>query len=253
MVGAEQFYDGLAGDYDLLFDDWWSAAQWHGQVVATVLAAQGVLPPARLLDCTCGIGTQALPLTAAGFDVTGTDVSSAAVARARSEAATRDLRLPLHVADVRQVRDAVAGTFDVVLSCDNALPHLLTDDDLAAALRSIRACLRDGGLLLASLRDYDALTADRPAGVPITLHGEPGSRHGAGQAWTWSDDGDQVAISLFTLAEEGGGWRTAAHETTYRALRRDTLTASLHAAGFADVRWLRPDESGYYQPIVLAT
>jgi SAM-dependent methyltransferase len=250
MAEAREFYDGLAEEYGALFEDWWAAAQWHGAVVAQVLADLGVEPPARVLDATCGIGTQALPLAARGFHVTGSDISAGAVARARREADARGIEVQLEVADVREPR---ASGFDAVISCDNALPHLLTDDDLAAALRSIRACLRDGGLLLASLRDYDALAAERPAGVPITLHGEPGSRHGAGQAWTWSDDGDQVAISLFTLAEEGCGWRTSAHETTYRALRRDTLTAALHTAGFADVRWLRPDESGYYQPIVLAT
>jgi len=40
--------------------------------------------------------------------------------------------------------------------------------------------------------------------------------------------------------------------TTYRALLRETLTQTLSQAGFAEVRWLMPDESGFYQPIVLA-
>jgi glycine/sarcosine N-methyltransferase len=52
-AGPEAFYDALALDYHLLFADWWTAAQWHGEVIARVLADRGVRPPARVLDCTC--------------------------------------------------------------------------------------------------------------------------------------------------------------------------------------------------------
>ena len=252
MVGAEEFYDGLASEYHCLFPDWWSAALWHGSVIAALLAAEGVQPPASVLDCTCGIGTQALPLAATGYAVTATDVSAAAAERARTEAAERRLQVTLSVADVRHLRDTVQPAFDCAISCDNALPHLLTDADLDAALRSIRACLRDGGVFLASIRDYDALAVARPEGVPVTLHGEPGGRHASGQSWRWSDDGQHLDIALFTMRESAQGWRVAVHETTYRALQRDALSAGLARSGFGRIRWLMPEQSGYYQPVVLA-
>ncbi len=176
MATPEEFYDALASEYHLLFDDWWSAALEHGRVIADVLAQRGTLA-GRLLDCTCGIGTQALPLSSLGYAVTATDVSSAAIDRARAEAAGRGIDVDFTVCDIRDVRDHVEGSFDVAISCDNALPHLLTDEHLEAALRSVRACLRPAGLLLVSLRDYDALRRSRPDGVPIAIHGEAGSRH----------------------------------------------------------------------------
>jgi len=253
VLEAERFYDALAGDYHLLFADWWPAARWHGEVIAGVLAARGVTPPATVLDCTCGIGTQALPLAAVGYRVVATDVSAEAVRRARVEAAARGLTLDLRVADVRRLRPAVDGVFDAVISCDNALPHLLTDDDLASAARGIRDCLRDDGVLVASIRDYDALRLDRPPGTPITLHGSPGRRAGAVQSWAWSPDGEFVDVSLFLLQESASGWRVSAHETRYRALRRDVLVSVLRASGFGSVDWLEPEDSGYYQPIVVAT
>lgn len=253
MANPEQFYDALASEYHLLFAHWWSAAQWHGRVIAGILAERGI-PTGRLLDCTCGIGTQALPLAALGYEVTATDVSQAAVDRARVEAAARGIDVDLKVCDIRDVRDQVDGAFQVAISCDNALPHLLTDQHLEGALRSVRACLRPAGLFLASLRDYDALRLTRPDGVPISVHGEAGSRHGSGQAWGWSPDADYVDIELFTLTEDAAGsWRARSGTTRYRALRRAKLESLLISAGFAEAEWFMPDVSGYYQPIVLAT
>ncbi|GAB5077146.1 class I SAM-dependent methyltransferase [Arthrobacter sp. AD-310] len=251
-VGPEEFYDALASEYHLLFEDWWSAAQWHGQVIAQVLSRRG-FPSARLLDCTCGIGTQALPLARRGYSVTASDVSRGAVERARREAAARGISAGFRTCDIRDVRGHVDGTFDVVISCDNALPHLLTDEDLERALRSVHACLGTGGLLLVSLRDYDALRITRPPGVPLSVHGAVGRRHGSGQAWSWSEDAEYVDIELFTFTEvEAGSWRAHSRGTRYRALGRAKLEALLASAGFTGPEWLMPGDSGYYQPIVLA-
>jgi len=256
-VGAapapEDFYDALASEYHLLFPDWWTAAQWHGEVISRVLADRDVRPPAKVLDCTCGVGTQALPLAALGYRMTGTDLSRRAVERARGEAETRGIPVTLRPADVRQVRAAVTGIFDAAISCDNSLPHLLTDQDLERAIESIRACLRDGGIFVASIRDYDSLRRTRPAGVPIELHGKPGSRHGAGQNWRWSADADHLDITLFTFREQAtGDWAVSAHETRYRALRRDRLSHVMTHRGFTSAEWLMPEESGYYQPLMVA-
>src|SRR5215212_10006209 len=166
---------------------------WHGRVIASLLAARGVGEHSRVLDCTCGIGTQALPLAVLGYNVTGTDLSQRSVERARMEARARGLQIDLEVADVRTVRKVIA------------------------------------------------------------LHGPSGERQGAGQAWVWSPAGDQLQIALFTLAEGPNGvWNAAAHETTLRALRRSVLTAALAQHGFEAVHWPMPEESGYYQPIVVA-
>ena len=253
MAGPEEFYDGLVSEYHFLFEDWWRAAMWHNRVVASLLAARGVGEHSRVLDCTCGIGTQALPLAVLGYNVTGTDLSHRSIERARMEAQARGLQIDLEVADIRKVREVVVGDFDAVISCDNALPHLLTDDDLDQAIGNVRACLRVGGLLIASVRDYDALAVARPTGLPIALHGPTGERQGAGQAWLWSPAGDLVDITLFTLAEStNGAWNATAHETTLRALRRSELTTALGQHGFKAVHWLMPEDSGYYQPIVVA-
>lgn len=248
---AQEFYDALAERYHLLFEDWWSAAERHGEVVAAVLSSRGVAS-GRILDATCGVGTQALPLAGLGYGVTGADVSAASIARARAEADSRGLAVGLAVHDVRD--PGLPTGFDAAISCDNALPHLLTDLDLDLALGNLWTCLRPSGLLLASIRDYDRLRQERPTGVPLAVHGVAGARHASGQSWRWADDGEHVDIEVFTLVEGADGtWTGESASTRYRALRRATLEAALTRAGFGQVEWLPPEVTGFYQPMVIAT
>src|SRR5258708_39177023 len=119
-LDAEAFYDSLAADYHLIFDDWWTAAEQHGAIIERLLRRVGVAPPGRVLDCTCGIGTQALPLALRGYRMVGTELSQEALTRAGREAASRDIAVELVVADVRELVSHVDGPFDAVISCDNS-------------------------------------------------------------------------------------------------------------------------------------
>ncbi|HEX8953476.1 MAG TPA: methyltransferase domain-containing protein, partial [Polyangia bacterium] len=63
----------------------WDTGVPDGHLVATVGA--GVITPGRALEVGCGTGTDVLWLAAQGFDVTGVDVSSLAIDKARAKAA----------------------------------------------------------------------------------------------------------------------------------------------------------------------
>jgi glycine/sarcosine N-methyltransferase len=246
------FYEQLAGDYHLIFADWSQAIERQANALDRLIRAARGEPPLDVLDCTCGIGTQAIGLAGRGYTVTASDLSPANVRRAEAEAARRGLRLAVAVADVRELGEAVTGTFDVVLSCDNALPHLLTDTDLRAAAAQMRARLRDDGLLLASIRDYDELRRERRRAEWPRVFGEPGGRRVVFQVWDWAADGERYTLTLFLLQEDARGWRLRHFSTVYRALQRADLSAALAAAGFEQIRWHMPQDTGYYQPVVTA-
>jgi hypothetical protein len=55
------------------------------------------------------------------------------------------------------------------------------------------------------------------------------------------------------MARGGRGWTVAERMTTLRALTRAAVSDALGRAGFADVAWLMPGETGFYQPIVAAS
>jgi SAM-dependent methyltransferase len=248
---AASFYDGLADEYHLLFADWDASVRRQGDVLDRLIAGQLGPPPHRVLDCSCGIGTQAIGLAGRGYRVHGTDISPAAVARAEREAARLGVSLTTGVADLRAL-EAVEGTFDVVLSCDNAVPHLLADGDLRRAARGMRAKLRPDGLLVVSIRDYDRLIAERPRAELPRVFDRPDGRQIAFQVWDWEEDRPVYTVHQYVVREADGAWQTHHQATAYRALRRDELAEIVREAGFVEIRWRLPEETGYYQPILTA-
>jgi glycine/sarcosine N-methyltransferase len=109
-----------------------------------LLEAQGVGLQSAVLDCCCGIGTQAIGLSSRGYNIVGTDISSRSIERARTEAKSRGLAIRFEVADLRMLSSQVKELFDAVISFDNALPHLLTEDELYRGLTEVRRYLLPG-------------------------------------------------------------------------------------------------------------
>ena len=171
-MSVEDFYDGLAAEYHLIFEDWDVAVLRQGAVLDALIREAQAIAGVDVLDCSCGIGTQAIGLAASGYRVHGTDISQRSIERARVEAARLGQRVSFDVADFRDL-DSVEGEFDVVLSCDNAVPHLQTDEDIGIALRAMGRKLRPRGLLVISIRDYDKALVERPATTSRLLLGPP--------------------------------------------------------------------------------
>ncbi len=247
------FYDTFAEHYHLIFEDWEASMMRQAAAIDSVLRRERPIRSGMtILDCACGIGTQSLGLAKLGFRVTGCDVSAGAVQRARSEAAMRRLTIPFYVADMRDLGNVTAGDFDAVICMDNALPHLPSEADLMKAANQIRAKLRTGGTFIASIRDYDDLVRERPVVQGPAFFSDSGKRRIAFQLWDWHDE-RRYTFHMYITRETLDGWTTFHGRGEYRAALRDEITSILAAGGFTNVRWQFPAESGFYQPIFVAT
>jgi len=244
------FYDPLAEHYHLLFKDWDASIERQASVLHALLGSQLRDGPLKILDCSCGIGTQALGFASRGHSVVASDLSPAAVARAKREADSRGLEISFHVSDMTSLAEIEERDFDVVAALDNALPHL-TRTQVAAAVRAMVSKLKRGGLFLASIRDYDSLLVQRPAIQEPAFYGEAGRRRIVHQVWDWIDQ-ERYAVHLYITMQTDEGWKALHFVSEYRCLLRDELSMSLAEGGLHEIRWLMPSESGFYQPLVLA-
>jgi glycine/sarcosine N-methyltransferase len=245
---VRDFYDGLAAEYHLVYGDHWDDAVARQGEVLDGLVREALGGPVDVLDCSCGIGTQAIGLALRGHRVVGTDISERSLKRARAEAARLGAEASFSVADFRDL-DGVDGPFDVVLSCDNALPHLLDEAELAGALRAMRSKLRSGGVLIISIRDYEKERP--PAPPPYLVAGPP--RRLVVRLHDWdAPDSPYYTVRFFFITETDDGWELTHHSGRYRALPRAQLTAAAVGAGFEDVVWHEAADVGYHQPILTA-
>lgn len=249
---VRDFYDQFAERYHLIFADWQASIVRQAAILDQLIRDELGPGPFSMLDCACGIGTQAIGLANLGHRVHATDLSLAAVTRAELEALSAGVSLTSGVADMRELAQQVPGTFDVVLACDNALPHLLTDDDLRLATANIASKLRPGGLFLASIRDYDDLVQTRPRSEMPRVFDSPDGRRITFQVWDWAPAGSAYQVHQFLVRQTDDRWHTDHFVAPYRALLREDLDATLRTAGFEDIRWHEPEASGFYQPVVTA-
>jgi len=246
---VQTFYDSMAAQYDKLFADWQAATHEQALVLQKLFEQQGFDLSAKVLDCACGIGTQAIGLAELGYRVTAGDISGGEIAEAKVRAAQRGVDIRFARADFRALAKTFAQPFDIIICMDNALPHMLTREDLASAVDSIVGQLAPGGLFVASIRDYDALLTQRPAYSPPYIHQTPKGRRVCFQTWAWEDDRYKLTQYIIDDEETLG---VSKFDCEYRAVRRDELTRLLLAGGCREAIWKFPDETGFYQPIVMA-
>ncbi len=245
---TQDFYDGLAPYYHLNFEDWDASMRRQGAQLDSIIRAEWGSSVHAILDATAGIGTQALALAGLGYDVTASDLSAAAVQRCSREAAQRGLHLRTATADLRSL-STVHSRFDLVLSCDNALPHLLSDDDILAAFTQCFRCTASGGGCLISVRDYPETPPTGTELRPYGVRDVAGTRFVVYQVWTW--DGPFYDLALCIMEDTGAAdCPTRVFRARYYAVPVSRLLTFMREAGFERVRRV---DAAYYQPVLVGT
>jgi glycine/sarcosine N-methyltransferase len=249
MTITTQAYDDLSSYYHLIFQDWHAAIKRQAGIISRLLPSPQEAGP--VLDCSCGIGTQALGLAALGYEVEGTDISPGAIERARQEAANLGLSVTFRVDDMRSLTTSPVGRYGVVLCMDNSLPHLDNDEQILAALGKMRSRLKSNGTLLLSVRDYENLMTEKPSIMPPSFFQDGKFRRFVHQVWDWMDE-RRYRFHLYLTFENTSGWQTHHVTGTYRAVTLAEIAALTNKAGFKAIRLLSAGESGYYQPVIHA-
>ena len=246
---TQTFYDSMASQYDKFYLNWNATTKEEAVFLDGIFQKRGFDRSARVLDCACGIGTQAIGLAALGYSVTASDISAGEIEEAKKRAAENGAALRFEQADFRTLSDVFTEKFDIVIAMDNALPHMLTAEDMEKAIRSITSRMRDGGLFVASIRDYDLMLQEKPAFSAPYVHKTDRGQRVLFQTWDWS--GDNYRFIQYIIDDEETT-QVSRFACEYRATRREELTKLLLAAGCREVAWQMPGETGFYQPIVLA-
>jgi SAM-dependent methyltransferase len=245
------FYDLMAPWYHLVYQDWNGSIERQAEQLASIIEQQWGLPEVKsVLDVSCGIGTQALGLAQRGFQVTASDLSGKAIARAREEADQRGIEVNFSVCDMREAYlHHHRRQFDLVISCDNSITHLLSDDDILLALGQMYRCTRPGGGCIITVRDY--ASEERGMGIvkPYGIR-EVGERVIVFQVWDFV--GDIYDLAMYFIVDNHLSEHPVTHamRSKYYAIGTSRLLDLMRDAGFSSVQ--RLDEV-FLQPVLVGT
>jgi SAM-dependent methyltransferase len=246
-MSTADFYDATEPFYHLIYPDWQSSLKRQGAALSEIIRGRWGTGISSVLDATCGIGTQSLGLAYHGFQVTASDVSPQSIKRFTAEATSRGMQIQASVGDVRRLWDLHHRHFDVVISCDNSLPHLNPDGELSLALAEMYRCTRAHGGCLITIRDY---AVENLQGQQLRPHGvreSDGKRFVAFQVWDCHPLSYDVTMYFL---EDDGTAPPRCHKScgTYYPITTDAMMALMTKAGFVNVERL---DGVFFQPVLV--
>lgn len=244
-----QFYAELTPLYHLIYPNWDKSMKRQASMLDSVIREVWGEDVTDVLDVSCGIGTQSLGLAKLAYQVTASDLSPDEVERAKQEAKARGLSIPFSVADMREAHTHHVRQFDLVIACDNAVPHLLSDQDILTAFQQMYECTRPKGGCIISVRDYGNEDLTKSQVKPYGIREEDGVRWLLFQVW--EPKGETYDLTIYFVEDRGDQQcRTHALRTTYNTIGIPKLMDLMAQAGFVDVNRL---DGRFFQSLIIGT
>jgi ubiquinone/menaquinone biosynthesis C-methylase UbiE len=182
-----------------------------------------LLQKSLVLDVACGSGRHTIPLSQAGFNVVGLDISSHLLATAHGQGASKLVKGDLRNLPFKQ------SQFDAAISMDTSFGYLPSEKEDMQNLVEVRRVLALGGKFVLDVfsRDYlIAKYADKPA-TP-KLHEYPSFY--LQQTRTITDNGNQLQDHWTIRIKKDNQENVFEH--TVRLYERRRLEAMLNTSGF---------------------
>jgi hypothetical protein len=137
-----------------------------------------------------------------------------------------------------------------VLSCDNSIPHLLSDAEILTALGQMYSCTRPGGGCLLTIRDYDQEPRGTGIVKPYGIREAAGKRYLVFQVWDFV--GEVYDLSMYFVEDDQQSNRatTTVMRSRYYAVSPNRLMQLMAQAGYRSVTRL---DDQFFQPALIGT
>ncbi len=226
-------YTELAWAYDLIINK--PIERWCG-FIHGILQQQGILPGSRVLDAGCGTGEYAIRLGRRGYRVIGLDMSAEMISQGRSKCKDHAGNVQFLIASLLEI--PAPPTFDAIL-CRGVLNDLTSDSDRQRVFPSFAKALRQKGLLILDVRDWERSFISKKA-QPVS---QRRVATGRGVLMFCSEtrcDEESHRLLIRETSEliSGGTTRRTSFDLAMRCWTIDELIGSLSTAGFSAIKLL---------------
>lgn len=117
----------------------------------------------KILDVGCGTGRHYVPLTQAGYEVTGLDPSENMLGKLKIKLESANIKPCIVVKDMREID--FDAQFDAVICMNSVFLYLLTDDDILKTLKAFNRALNNDGLVIIDIMNFLSLLGRYREGV----------------------------------------------------------------------------------------
>lgn len=154
---TDEIFGGLYAD---CYDAFYATKDYEAEcnLLDAAFHRFGTGPVESILDLGCGTGGHALPLARRGYRVTGVDRSAGMLQRAREKAGPGG---PEFIEGDLRTLD-LGRTFDAAVMMFAVLGYQIENEDVLAALATVRRHLKPGGLFAFDCWYGPAVLRDRP-------------------------------------------------------------------------------------------
>lgn len=248
-------YDNISKDYEAWYTlDWPQPAYQHGKIINELIHSNALEGSLRILDLTCGMGTQSLGLATYGHHLTSIDISKGQLERARSEEKNFPVAHAINwiEGDSTHPTQYVTGTFDVAFSFGTSLPLLGSEQAIEISMKETFSLLKSGGLLLISMIDHAEVRKTKPYLLetgPLNHNNKKGVYL---ETANWLDDGKRYQSNIIFV------WTSPKHEHAHysfpplAAITKDEFIQILEKIGFIDIKFQNVNEVEIQYPIYIA-
>ena len=228
-------YDDFAVNYHWLYSDYVASGEPYLKEHEDVLKDAG--PGARILDCSCGMGTLPIALAKLGYEVSGSDGSLGMIEQSAQAIRKANAEVPLKCCTWEDLPAHFATPFDLVFCLGNSIGHTRNGEEMLRSLQGIRAVLRSGGKLVLDSRNWEQLRKEKIRFTPYPWRERAGQRCLPIYIWNFPERfEDPHTIEVLLIFDSDGKVSVRSYPIVYYPYRVEELTERLRCAGFANIQ-----------------
>lgn len=194
----------------------------------------------RVLDCACGTGWHLALFHDMGLTSFGSDISPEMLALAKTNLEGK--YVPVKKEDFRTLGNSWGESFDMITCLTTSLPHMLTDEDVLAALTSMYDRLNTGGVLVISNGITDALLTNKPKFIPARVL--PGEAF----YFVMEYPENQLIFNVVYVKKTSEGFDHKFTSIVYNAMRKSVLERAFAKTSYKNVFYYGDYDMSPYDP-----
>lgn len=142
-------YDEFSKIYDILMEEV-DYENWAKYIIQ-LFEKSGIVPK-KILDLACGTGNISIPLSKAGYNVYGVDISESMLTIADNKARLNRQNIRFIKQDIRDLN--LSGKFDAIICACDGINYILKEDELVKTFLSLYKLLNKDGIFIFDISSF---------------------------------------------------------------------------------------------------